>query len=64
MMRQLDTMATGFTDVHAGIPKKFQIALGIISLIKSNNGRRLYFDSLCRSLDLDQNTLCSYGFTR
>jgi hypothetical protein len=26
-------------------PKKFQIALGIISLIKSNNGR-LYFDSL------------------
>jgi hypothetical protein len=44
-------------------PKKFQIALGIISLIKSNDGR-LYFDSLCRSLDLDQNTLCSYGFTR
>jgi hypothetical protein len=55
---------TGFTDVHAGISKKFQIALGIISLIKSNNGRRLYFDSLCPSLDLDQNTLCSYGFTR
>jgi predicted transcriptional regulator len=60
-MRQLDAMAAGFMDACRH-PKKFQIAVDIISHIKSNNGR-LYFDSLCRSLDLDQNTLQLWIYT-